>query len=280
MIVRHAHGYFVQTLSDLGWVGVGLTLLAGLAWVLTAARTLGMRRSDRGLPFDAERVGAVDDGGRRRGVRRALRDRLDLVRARQRRARAAARGLGGRPRAAAGAARAAARAAWRSRWSRAEPRAPAGAASPPRRWRACSPRWRSPPRSSRRWAAYQPVSAENLGDTALEQADRGDYEQAVATAQKAVDRNPLSDRPAVRAGRDPAGPRADARGQGRADQGDRGDARQRRGVAPARPVPARRARGAAHRAEGLPGRLLPRPQNRRSWTDLIVATRAVQADGG
>ena len=56
VLVRHAHGYFVQTLSDLGWIGVGLSLLAGLAWVLTAARALGMRRRDRGLPFDAERV--------------------------------------------------------------------------------------------------------------------------------------------------------------------------------------------------------------------------------
>ena len=57
VIVRHAHGYFVQTLSDLGWVGVGLSLLAALAWLLAAARALGMRRRDRGLPFDAERVG-------------------------------------------------------------------------------------------------------------------------------------------------------------------------------------------------------------------------------
>ena len=57
LIVRHAHGYFVQTLSDLGWVGVGLTLLTGLVWVLTAARALGARARDRGLPFDAERVG-------------------------------------------------------------------------------------------------------------------------------------------------------------------------------------------------------------------------------
>ncbi len=55
--VRHAHGYVVQTLSDLGWVGLGLSLLATFAWLGTTARTLGIRRRDRGLPWDAERVG-------------------------------------------------------------------------------------------------------------------------------------------------------------------------------------------------------------------------------
>ena len=41
LYVRHAHGYFVQTLSDLGWVGIGLSLLAALAWMWAAARALG-----------------------------------------------------------------------------------------------------------------------------------------------------------------------------------------------------------------------------------------------
>ncbi|HEX6020821.1 MAG TPA: O-antigen ligase family protein [Solirubrobacter sp.] len=56
---RHAHGYVVQTLSDLGWVGLGLSLLATLAWLVTAALVLGLRRRDRGLPWDAERVGVA-----------------------------------------------------------------------------------------------------------------------------------------------------------------------------------------------------------------------------
>ena len=159
VIVRHAHGYFVQTLSDLGWVGVGLSLLAALAWVLTAARALGMRRRDRGLPFDAERVGAVDDG---RGVvvfARALRDRLDVVRARQRRAGAAARGLGGRPRAAARAAgRAARRRPPPSPPSRAAPRAGWRRCAPAPVARACSPRWRSRPRCSRRGRPTSPCA--------------------------------------------------------------------------------------------------------------------------
>ena len=32
-VVRHAHGYVVQVLSDLGWVGLGLSLLAAVAWL-------------------------------------------------------------------------------------------------------------------------------------------------------------------------------------------------------------------------------------------------------
>ncbi len=45
------------------------------------------------------------------------------------------------------------------------------------------------------WAAYQPVRSQHAGDRALALADRGAYEQAVETAQTAVDRNPLSPDP-------------------------------------------------------------------------------------
>jgi hypothetical protein len=55
--VQHAHGYVVQTLSDLGWVGLALSLLAAGAWLTSVARTVGVRRRDRGVPWDAERVG-------------------------------------------------------------------------------------------------------------------------------------------------------------------------------------------------------------------------------
>jgi tetratricopeptide (TPR) repeat protein len=54
---RHAHGYVVQTLADLGWVGLGLSLLALIAFLAAAVRVLGVQRSARGLPWDAERVG-------------------------------------------------------------------------------------------------------------------------------------------------------------------------------------------------------------------------------
>jgi hypothetical protein len=59
LAVRHAHGYGVQTLADLGWAGLGVSLLALFAWLLAAARATGLRRRDRGLPYDAERVGLL-----------------------------------------------------------------------------------------------------------------------------------------------------------------------------------------------------------------------------
>ena len=38
LIVRHAHGYVIQTLADLGLIGVGLSLLAAAAWLAAAVR--------------------------------------------------------------------------------------------------------------------------------------------------------------------------------------------------------------------------------------------------
>jgi hypothetical protein len=55
--VQHAHGYVVQTLSDLGWFGLLVSLAATVAWLLAAARVVGVRRRDRGLSWDAERAG-------------------------------------------------------------------------------------------------------------------------------------------------------------------------------------------------------------------------------
>jgi hypothetical protein len=57
--VEHAHGFVMQTLPDLGWVGLGLATLTLLAWLAAAARTLGVRPRDRGLPWDAERIGVA-----------------------------------------------------------------------------------------------------------------------------------------------------------------------------------------------------------------------------
>ena len=59
LFVRHAHGYVVQTLADFGWIGLIVSLLAAAAWLLSAARATGVRRKDRGLPYDAERIGML-----------------------------------------------------------------------------------------------------------------------------------------------------------------------------------------------------------------------------
>ena len=57
--VRHAHGYGVQTLADLGLAGAAVSLAALVAWLLTAARATGLLPRDRGLPFDPERIGLL-----------------------------------------------------------------------------------------------------------------------------------------------------------------------------------------------------------------------------
>ena len=59
LFVRHAHGYVPQTMADLGWVGLALSLLLLGVWGWAALRTAGLRPRDRGLPWDAERVGIV-----------------------------------------------------------------------------------------------------------------------------------------------------------------------------------------------------------------------------
>jgi tetratricopeptide (TPR) repeat protein len=59
LFVRHAHGYVPQTLADLGWAGLALSLLALALWGWAALRVAGLRPRDRGLPWDAERVGMV-----------------------------------------------------------------------------------------------------------------------------------------------------------------------------------------------------------------------------
>ncbi|MBA2581322.1 MAG: O-antigen ligase family protein [Thermoleophilaceae bacterium] len=53
---RHAHGYVVQTLSDLGLVGIFVSLALALAWAVAAARAIGVSRLRRGLPASADRL--------------------------------------------------------------------------------------------------------------------------------------------------------------------------------------------------------------------------------
>ncbi len=55
--VQHAHGWVPQTLADVGWVGLAVSLAALAAWLAAAAAAVGLRRRDRRLVWDAERVG-------------------------------------------------------------------------------------------------------------------------------------------------------------------------------------------------------------------------------
>jgi hypothetical protein len=57
--VRHAHGYVVQTLADLGLAGMAVSLALLAAWLASAARATGLRRRDRRRPFTPERIGLL-----------------------------------------------------------------------------------------------------------------------------------------------------------------------------------------------------------------------------
>jgi hypothetical protein len=59
LVSQHAHGYVVQTMSDLGIVGLVAIALAALAWLAAAARAVGIVPRGLRRPFDAERVGLV-----------------------------------------------------------------------------------------------------------------------------------------------------------------------------------------------------------------------------
>ena len=279
VIVRHAHGYFVQTLSDLGWVGVGLALLAGLAWVLTAARSLGMRRRDRGLPFDAERVGlwTMAAGVVIFAVHSAI-DWTWFVPGNVVPALLMAGWVAGRG---------PLRARLTAPDAPPEPE-PVAAAEPRPRWRRLVPAPLPGVLAAlalataliAAWAAYQPVRSQNAGDEALALADRGAYEEAVETAQTAVDRNPLSVDPlfelaAIQQGRGQT-PEAKA-ALIRATEVQPASAEVWRRLGQFRLTALSEPRAAL---KDFQTAFYLDPQSRRSWTDLILATRAVQADGG
>jgi hypothetical protein len=56
---RHAHGYIHQTLADLGLLGLAASLVALIAWLLTAGRTLALWPRVREATWSPERQGLV-----------------------------------------------------------------------------------------------------------------------------------------------------------------------------------------------------------------------------
>jgi O-antigen ligase/polysaccharide polymerase Wzy-like membrane protein/tetratricopeptide repeat protein len=57
--VRHAHGYVVQTLADLGLLGLAVSLAALAAWLVAAARALRLRRRPSVHPPTPDRVALI-----------------------------------------------------------------------------------------------------------------------------------------------------------------------------------------------------------------------------
>ncbi|HEY7619450.1 MAG TPA: O-antigen ligase family protein [Solirubrobacteraceae bacterium] len=55
--VRHAHGYVVQTLADMGILGMAVSLALLAAWLAAAERTVGVFGRSRRAPWTPERVG-------------------------------------------------------------------------------------------------------------------------------------------------------------------------------------------------------------------------------
>jgi hypothetical protein len=181
--VRHAHGYVVQTLADLGWAGLAAALIAALAWLLAAARATGFTRRGRRLPYGPERVALLTLVVV--VVLFALHSAVDWTWF-----------------VPANAAVALLCAGWvaGSGPLRARGAAPAVLARPPHAGRLAR---LHPLRGlaaalvlvlavAGAWTAFQPVRAVNAGDAAFDRLDRGQPEAAASIARIATERNPLS----------------------------------------------------------------------------------------
>ena len=83
LVVTHAHGFVVQTLADLGIVGLLVALALLGSWIVEARRA-DAAAQPAAAAVHARAGGAAEHALHRGRVRRPLADRLDLVRPRQR----------------------------------------------------------------------------------------------------------------------------------------------------------------------------------------------------
>ena len=226
LFVRHAHGYVPQTLADLGWVGLGLSLLALCLWARAVQLVLGLRRRDRGLPWDAERVGMATLAAVAVvfGVHSAV-DWSWFVPANALTGLLAAAWVAARPslrtRMQAAALALAAPAAMPARardaaplWAPPappEPAPPVADVAGPGALPVADAEWRRRPpfpwlpagvatmlaafALAAAWTAVQPLRSVNAGDEAIDRLEQGGLEAAVSIARIAHDRNPLSPEP-------------------------------------------------------------------------------------
>ncbi|HEX7300673.1 MAG TPA: O-antigen ligase family protein [Solirubrobacteraceae bacterium] len=175
--VRHAHGYIVQTVADMGVVGLAVSLALLAAWLAAASRTVGLWGVRRRAVWTPERVGmatllticVVF------GVHSFI-DWTWFVPGNAILALLCAGWLAGRgpwhePIAGRTSARAAVRDPWRIALALAAVAIAAVAA----------------------WTSWQPQRAVNEGSTALANAEAGHYLQARAQIAEAQRINPLSD---------------------------------------------------------------------------------------
>jgi hypothetical protein len=191
LAVRHAHGYVVQTLADLGWAGLAASLIAAIAWLAAAARATGVHWRDRGLPWDAERIGMVTLAVV--ALVFAVHSTVDwtwFVPANAAVAMLCAGWVAGRG-------------PLRHRLEY-----PAGAAAPPSTWPHASRLQRLansvPPLHgiaaalvlvlalAAAWTAFQPVRAVHASDAAFDKLDHGQADAAAETAEIATRRDPLA----------------------------------------------------------------------------------------
>ncbi|MGI8779105.1 MAG: O-antigen ligase family protein [Solirubrobacteraceae bacterium] len=223
LAVRHAHGYVPQTLADLGWIGLALSLLALGLWGWGALRSTGLRPRDRGLPWDAERVGMVTLVAVALvfGVS-SLVDWTWFVPANALAGLLAAGWVVARPplrsRLEAAASASALTAAVQpgprdagALWAPPEEAPPLADVAGPGALPVAEAEWRRRPAFpwpaagaalivvalalTAAWAAMQPVRSVHAGDIAIERLQRGELDAAVSIAEIARERNPLSPEP-------------------------------------------------------------------------------------
>jgi hypothetical protein len=206
-VTRHAHGFVPQTLADLGIVGVALTTLLLLAWLVAAVRTTALHprrlpfRHGEGVPpprrdWTAERGALVALGliAMVFGLQSAI-DWTWFVPGPTAMALVAAGFVAGRGPAAA-----------LPEGGSIDRRAPLRSPSTPRLLTASAVLLAA---LLTVWAIWQPWAADRQTTDAVELADAGDVDGALAKTQDAADTNPLSAEPllveaaiATRAGRE------------------------------------------------------------------------------